>query len=76
MQTVDERLSKLEAVQHFHQALIGAVAKTCADHPDFKNYVRENLRTQHALLIGESRDEVKVSAFEELMEELLGKAPE
>ena len=74
MNTVAERLSKLEAAQHFQQAIVGALAKACADHPNFMKFVHENLALHHAVLLGDSTDEVKVKAFEELMTELLGKS--
>ena len=75
MQNITDRLSKLQAVQHYQLALIGAMTKICATHIDFKHHVQEGLLMHHAMLVGESRDEVKLSAFEELMEDILGKDP-
>ena len=75
MQSATDRISKLEAVQHYQLALIAAMAKIYAAHPDFKNHVQESLRKHHAILVGESHDELKLSAFEELMEVSLGKDP-
>lgn len=72
MSDLSERLSKIEAVQHFQGAMIGALAKTCAENPAFARHARENLLRHHALLAGESTDEVKLKAFEDLMEEILG----
>jgi hypothetical protein len=72
MTDLGERLSKVEAVQHFQTAMIGALAKACQSLPQFSAYARENLQMHHAILLGESRDEVKVKAFEELMEAVLG----
>ena len=72
MQSLEERISKIEAVQFFQLAMIGAAARVCAEHPKFAAYARENLQRNHAILVGESVDEVKVAAFEELMHEILG----
>lgn len=72
MQELRDRLSKIEGVQHFQSAVLGAVAKTCAAHPEFAKILRENLLRQQAVLAGESTDEVRLEAFEELMHELLG----
>ena len=72
MAELSERLSKIEAVQHFQVAMIGALAKVCAENPAFANHARENLLRHHALLAGESTDEIKLKAFEELMEQILG----
>jgi hypothetical protein len=73
MTDLNERLSRIEGAQHFQTAMIGALAKTVADDPAFARHVRENLLRHQALLAGESTDDVKVKAFEELMEEILGR---
>lgn len=72
MSDIEERLSKIEAVQHFQLAMIGALARACAANSVFTQAARENLLRHHALLAGESTDEVKLRAFEELMDEVLG----
>lgn len=72
MKNLEDRISKIEAVQHFQLAMIGAVTKICAEHPKFTEYAKENLEMHHAVLVGESVDDVKVTAFEELMREILG----
>lgn len=75
MSNVDERLSKIEAVQHFHTALIGALAKSCQDIPQFWQHARENLAVHHSILLGESTDENGLKAYEELMDEVLEGKP-
>ncbi len=73
MPTVNERLSNIEAVQHFELAVLGAVSKVCQADPKFAELVRENLTRTHAVLLGESLDEIRLRAFVELMDEWLGK---
>ena len=58
MQSIDARLSKIEAVQHFQLAMIGAVAKALQDQVAFRTHARVNLELHHATLIGESTDEL------------------
>jgi hypothetical protein len=54
MPDIEERLSKIEAVQHFQAAMIGALAKACAENPIFTPAARDNLLRHHARLAGES----------------------
>lgn len=72
MAAVDDRLSKVEAVQHFQLAMIAALAQACVNLPGFSASVRDNLLRYQALVAGESTDEAKLKAFEELMEAVLG----
>lgn len=71
--TVESRLSKIEAVQHFQIAMLGAISKAIPDQDAFKRFARQNLELHHAILCGESVDDVKLAAYEELMHEILGK---
>jgi len=73
MAELSERLSRIEAVQHFHTAAIAALAKMFASDAAFVVRLRESLQLHQAALSGESTDEVKVKAYEELMEVVLGK---
>lgn len=72
MQSIDVRLSKIEAVQHFQLAMIGAVAKSLQDQVAFRTQARGNLELHHAMLLAESTDELKLSTFQQLMAEILG----
>lgn len=72
MSDLSLRLAHVEAVQHFQNAMLGALAKACQDLPGFKEHLRESLLRHHALLIAESDDEVRLKAYEDLMERALG----
>ena len=75
MTSIETRLSRIEAVQFFELAVIGALTKACSELPGFKEYARENLERSYALLLAESVDEVKLRAYEELKDELLRDRP-
>lgn len=72
MSALDDRISKIEAVQHFQLAMIAALVQACLELPGFKENARRNLQMHQAQLAGESTDEVKLKAYEELMESVLG----
>jgi hypothetical protein len=72
MPGLEDRISKIEATQHFELAIIAALTKVCMNAPGFQQLMRENLLRHQALLSGESTDEVKLKTFEELMQCVLG----
>ena len=71
MSTLDERISKLEAIQMFQVAMLGALSKACPNQAAFASYARENLERQHAVLLAESTNETRLAAYQELMNEIL-----
>lgn len=71
-----DRISKIEATQHFTLGLITALIKVLPERSAFFEHARQDLEAHHAYLCGTSFDDVKVQAFQELLLEVVEKSRE
>jgi hypothetical protein len=70
LQSLSDRLSKVEAAQHFTLAILAAVTDICRQDSRFRTLLMERLEQHHSTLL-HSKDEARLQAFQELKAELL-----
>ena len=71
---MNDRLDKIEAVQHFMLAWMAAIASTHPDQKAMGEALRINLERHMAMLLAESHSEVKIQALQELSDQVLGRS--
>jgi hypothetical protein len=68
----EKRLARIEAGQHFAMGMLMGIAQANRGNPELLNCIKHSLEQHHAALLAQTTDEVRLAAFQELLETVPG----